>query len=74
MTEVGSSEGTSGAVHTHAGEHKESMGKPLVLQEMFDRTQDWDEWYFHFENVTTVNGWDDAQKLKWLCVRLTGQA
>ena len=26
----------------------------------------------HFENVATVNGWDSAQKLQWLRVRVTG--
>ena len=72
MTEAGSSEG--GAGHAHGDDHGESMGKPLVLPETFDGTQDWGEWCFHFENVAAVNGWDAAQKLKWLRVRLTGRA
>ena len=48
--------------------------KPVVLPETFDGTREWDEWCFHFENVASVNGWDDSQKLKWLRVRLTGRA
>ena len=48
--------------------------RPLVLPEPFDGTANWDEWSFHFENVAAVNGWDDAQKLQWLRVRVTGRA
>ena len=44
---------------------------PLILPEPFDGTSNWDDWAFHFENVAAVNGWDDADKLKWLRVRLT---
>ena len=51
-----------------------STAKPVVLPETFDGTKNWDEWYFHFENVAAVNGWDDALKLKWLRVQLTGRA
>ena len=47
--------------------------RPLVLPEPFDGTSNWDDWAFHFENVAAVNGWDDADKLKWLRVRLTGR-
>ena len=48
--------------------------RPVVLPETFDGTKNWDDWYLHFENVAAVNGWDDAEKLKWLRVRLTGRA
>ena len=41
---------------------------------MFDGTSSWDELAFHFENVAAVNQWDDAEKLKWLRVCLTGRA
>ena len=35
----------------------------------------WDEWIDHFESVAVMNGWEtDADKLKWLHVRLTGRA
>ena len=50
------------------------IAKPVVLPETFDGTKNWDNWYVHFENVAAVSGWDDAVKLKWLRVRLTGQA
>ena len=48
--------------------------RPLVLPEPYDGTGSWSEWSFHFENVATVNSWDDAQKLQWLRVRVTGRA
>lgn len=48
--------------------------KPVVLPEPFDGTTSWEEWSFHFENVANVNAWDDAQKLQWIRVRLTGRA
>ena len=48
--------------------------RPLVLPETFDGTGNWTDWCFHFENVAAVNGWDDAKKLQWLRVRVTGRA
>ena len=48
--------------------------KPVVLPEPFDGTTSWEEWLFHFENVAEVNAWDDAQKLRWIRVRLTNRA
>eukprot|EP00731_Ephydatia_muelleri_P034748 Em0075g1a len=34
----------------------------------------WTDWVDHFEVTALVNGWDDAAKLVWLPVRLTGKA
>lgn len=48
--------------------------KPPVLPEVYTGEKNWDEWIDHFESVATVCGWDDAAKLKWLHVRLTGRA
>ena len=48
--------------------------RPLILPETFDGTGSWSEWCYHFENVAAVNGWDGAQKLQWLRVRVTGRA
>ena len=48
--------------------------RQLVLPETFDGTGSWSEWCYHFENVAAVNGWDGAQKLQWLRVRVTGRA
>ena len=48
--------------------------RPLVLPEPYDGSGSWSEWSFHFENVAAVNNWDDAQKLQWLRVRVTGRA
>ena len=48
--------------------------KPVVLPDMFTGEKSWDEWIDHFDSVTAVNGWEDAAKLQWLRVRLTGRA
>ena len=50
------------------------MSRPAVLPELYTGEKSWDEWIHHFESVATVNGWDGAAKLNWLCVRLTGRA
>ena len=57
-----------------AHERGTGMARPLVLPETFDGTGSWSDWCFHFENVATMNGWDSAQKLQWLRVRVTGRA
>ena len=51
-----------------------SASKPVVMPETFDGIKSWEDREFHFDNVAAVNGWDDAQKLAWLRVRLTGRA
>lgn len=51
-----------------------SASKPAVLPELYSGEKSWDEWIDHFDSVATVCGWDDAAKLKWLRVRLTGRA
>jgi hypothetical protein len=56
------------------GVHTPPSSRPLVLPEVYDGTSSWDGWAFHFENVAAVNRWDDADKLRWLRVRLTGRA
>ena len=72
----GSSPGVDGGGEDRPlGGRERSLGaRPLVLPETFDGTGCWNDWYFHFENVARVNGWDDAQKLQWLRVRVTGRA
>ena len=77
MTEPGrEGDGGGGAVGEERGAlpFAASTARPLVLPEPFDGAGSWNDWWFHFENVAAVNGWDDAQKLKWLRVRLTGLA
>ena len=66
--------GASGGGHGIDRSAAASTMKPVVLPETFDGTREWDEWCFHFENLASVNGLDDSQKLKWLRVRLTGRA
>jgi len=45
--------------------------RPLVLPELFMGDKSFEEWIDHFESVV---GWDDADKLKWLQVSLSGRA
>ena len=40
-----------------------------------EASSNWDEWFVHFENCAAVNSWEsNEEKLKWICVRLTGKA
>ncbi len=48
--------------------------RPLVLPDAYNGEASWDDWAQHFQNVADVNEWDNAQKLKWLKVRLTARA
>ena len=48
--------------------------RPPVVPELFTGEKSWDEWVDHFMSVAEVCGWDDANKLKWLRVRLSGRA
>ena len=50
------------------------MNKPPVLPELYTGEKSWDEWYDHFDSIATVCEWDDAAKLKWMRVRLSGRA
>ena len=50
------------------------MNKPPVLPELYTGEKSWDEWYDHFDSIATVCEWDDAAKLSWLRVRLSGRA
>ena len=49
--------------------------KPLITPEAFTGDGSWEEWIDHFECVADVNKCEsNAEKLKWLKVRLTGKA
>ena len=48
--------------------------RPLVLPDTFTGDDNFDHWISHFESVSAVNQWTDADKLLWLRVRLTGKA
>ena len=71
---VGGGERTEPRLVGERGRPGSAAVRPLVLPEPFDGVGSWSDWWFHFENVSTVNGWDDSQKLQWLRVRLTGRA
>ena len=47
---------------------------PLLLPESYSGESNFDDWIVHFENVASINEWDDAAKLKWLSVRMSGRA
>ena len=47
--------------------------RPLVLPEPYAGEGDFSQWHDHFQSVTAVNEWSDAEKLHWLRVRLTGR-
>ena len=48
--------------------------RPPVIPELYVGEKSWDEWIDHFESIAEVCGWEDADKLKWLRVRLSGRA
>eukprot|EP00731_Ephydatia_muelleri_P006029 Em0003g277a len=48
--------------------------RPLVLPDSFSGEGKWSQWIYHFENVAEVNEWEDAKRVLWLKVRLTGRA
>ena len=48
--------------------------RPLVTPEVYSGEGPFDAWTDHFENVSTLNGWDDKQQAQWLAVRLVGRA
>ena len=52
----------------------EEMSRPPVIPELFAGKESWDEWINHFESVAEVCEWDNANKLKWLHVHLSGRA
>ena len=48
--------------------------RPLITPDAFSGDGNWNEWLEHFEGSAQVSGWDDATKLLWFRVRLTGRA
>ena len=68
-----STEGGDGGSPTEAGAASRTL-RPLITPDAFSGDSNWDEWIEQFEGSALVNGWDDAAKLLWLRVRLTGRA
>jgi len=54
------------------GEHRPN--RPLILPDTFTGEGDFDEWINRFEDVADINRWSDADKLRWLKVRLSNKA
>ena len=53
--------------------HQSDNVVPL-LPEKFDGSNDFNDWVSHFECVTAINYWSDAEKLLWLQAHVTGKA
>ena len=51
-----------------------SVKRPLISPDAYSGDTSWTDWVDHFEATALVNGLDDAAKLVWLPVRLTGKA
>ena len=66
MAEPGEVDGAAEAGAGTGGAHIPTTARPVVLPEIFDGSKSW--------GVAAVNGWDDADKLKWLHVRVTERA
>ncbi|KRZ05177.1 hypothetical protein T11_5140 [Trichinella zimbabwensis] len=49
-------------------------GRTIAVPEQYDGSSDWDEWLEHFEDVAAVNGWSEAEKLRWLPLSLSQKA
>ena len=52
----------------------EMGNRPLVIPDLFMDDKIWEEWIDHLKSVADMSNWDNAKKLKWLCVRLGGRA
>ena len=48
--------------------------KPIILPDAYSGEANWEQWILHFNDCADVNSWEDANKLKFLRVRLTGRA
>ena len=51
-----------------------AASRPVLTPDAFTGEGSWDDWLDHFESVAEVNKWDNAAKLLWLRVRMTGRA
>ena len=66
---------SSGGSRTETGAATASTNRrPVITPDPFSGEGRWDDWISHFDSVADVNGWDEAAKLLWLRVRLTGRA
>lgn len=53
----------------------QSMARPVFMPETFTGTgREWSDWVAQFEVAAEVNGWDDALKMKFLSLLLSGRA
>lgn len=52
----------------------ERRNRPVCLPDSFAGESSFEDWCAHFETVAALNDWNDAEKLKWMIVRLTGRA
>lgn len=51
------------------------ISRPVFMPEVFNATnREWSDWVEQFEQAANVNGWDDAVKLKFMSLLLSGRA
>ena len=50
--------------------------RAVVIPEVFtgEGSQTWSDWQDHFDSVAEVNGWNAADKKKWVRAHRTGRA
>jgi len=52
----------------------EKRNQPVCLSDLFAGESSLEDWCTHFETVAASNNWNEAEKLKWMIVWLTGNA
>ena len=66
--------GGSGSGGGGGGADPAPLTRPIVLPDTFSGEEEWVEWLDNFEACSEVNGWDDATKCKFVCIRFKGVA
>ena len=49
-------------------------GRPQLLPEKFDGSENFDDWVSTFECISEINGWNEREKALWLRVYVEGKA
>jgi len=47
--------------------------KPVIVPEIYQGSEGWDDWIAKFENLANVNGWEAANEFNWIEICLTGK-
>jgi len=49
-------------------------GRPQLLPEKFDGSENFDDWVSTFECISEINGWNEREKALWLRAYVKGKA